>query len=360
MCYFYACLPLAYDADCEAPLWGNRLVGVTGPSLAVSFVYDGDGKQVKAVINPLSGTGGETTLYVGQHYEVTGSEITKYYFAGSQRIAFRKDGDLNYLLSDHLGSSSITTDSNGNPIASMLYKAWGETRYSAGTLGMDYQYTGQRKVEDIGLYFYNARWYDPALGRFAQADTIIPQGQGVQAWDRYAYTNNNPVRYNDPTGHCIDLCVIETFAILTLFALFTAYIYTTPEMQELGTEFSGNLAANFENAVESIANTFSIKNDESEGITVLEVKGEYIPPSLKGEEERSAYREAIHRYKDAWGIPRNVDVPHDILDDLAEQIKNGKSPVDAVDAVDGPPEADEGDDLFEFHHDNNQNHFTAY
>ncbi len=48
----------------------------------------------------------------------------------------------------------------------------------------------------------NARWYDPALGRFAQPDTIIPQqSQGTQAWDRYAYVNNNPLRYNDPSGH---------------------------------------------------------------------------------------------------------------------------------------------------------------
>jgi hypothetical protein len=45
---------------------------------------------------------------------------------------------------------------------------------------------------------------DPALGRFAQADSIIPlQTQGVQAWDRYAYVNNNPLRYTDPSGHCI-------------------------------------------------------------------------------------------------------------------------------------------------------------
>jgi hypothetical protein len=49
--------------------------------------------------------------------------------------------------------------------------------------------------------FYNARWLDVSLGRFAQADSIIPQNQGVQAWDRYAYTNNNPVRYVDPSGH---------------------------------------------------------------------------------------------------------------------------------------------------------------
>jgi hypothetical protein len=47
--------------------------------------------------------------------------------------------------------------------------------------------------------FYNARWYDPALGRFAQADTVVPGG--VQGLDRYAYANNNPLFYTDPTGH---------------------------------------------------------------------------------------------------------------------------------------------------------------
>jgi len=51
------------------------------------------------------------------------------------------------------------------------------------------------------LYFYNARWYDSALGRFVQADNIIPRQQGSQAWNRYTYVNNNPIRYKDPTGH---------------------------------------------------------------------------------------------------------------------------------------------------------------
>ena len=50
--------------------------------------------------------------------------------------------------------------------------------------------------------YYNARWYDPALGRFAQADSIVPGG--VQGLDRYAYVNNNPMRYTDPTGHAME------------------------------------------------------------------------------------------------------------------------------------------------------------
>jgi hypothetical protein len=54
--------------------------------------------------------------------------------------------------------------------------------------------------------FYQARWYDPTLGRFAQADSIIPEAsQGVQAWDRYAGMNNNAVKYTDPSGHCIGI-----------------------------------------------------------------------------------------------------------------------------------------------------------
>jgi hypothetical protein len=49
--------------------------------------------------------------------------------------------------------------------------------------------------------FFNARWYDASLGRFAQADTLIPGAGDSQAWDRYAYANNDPVRYVDPSGH---------------------------------------------------------------------------------------------------------------------------------------------------------------
>ena len=50
-----------------------------------------------------------------------------------------------------------------------------------------------------------SRFFDPSLGRFTSPDTIVPTStQGTQAWDRYAFVNNNPVRYNDPTGHQTD------------------------------------------------------------------------------------------------------------------------------------------------------------
>jgi RHS repeat-associated protein len=142
---------------------------------------------------------GITAIYVGNHYEVKNSIVTKYYFAGATRIAVRTGGTLSFLLGDHIGSSSVTTDANGVQTASALYKAFGETRYTLGNLGTDYKFTGQREEAALGIYFFNARWMDPSLGRFTSPDTIVPTG--TQAWDRYAFVNNNPVRYNDPTGH---------------------------------------------------------------------------------------------------------------------------------------------------------------
>jgi RHS repeat-associated protein len=81
-------------------------------------------------------------------------------------------------------------------------------------------------MAQFGLMFFNARWLDPALGRFAQTDTLIPEAsQGVQAWDRYAFVNNNPVRYNDPTGHFAFLPVLIAAAIgAAVSATANAYI----------------------------------------------------------------------------------------------------------------------------------------
>ncbi|MEA3439094.1 MAG: RHS repeat-associated core domain-containing protein, partial [Chloroflexota bacterium] len=84
------------------------------------------------------------------------------------------------------------------------YTAWGTVRYSSGETPTDYTYTGQRsEVDSFGLMYYNARWYDPYLNRWAQPDSIIPNPANPIDWDRYVYVQNNPVRYIDPSGHMI-------------------------------------------------------------------------------------------------------------------------------------------------------------
>ncbi len=84
----------------------------------------------------------------------------------------------------------------------LKYTAYGELRTGSSTT--DYRYTGQREEAEIGLYYYVARFFDPAVGRFISADTIVPDPGSSQGYDRYGYVNGNPINRSDPSGHCYD------------------------------------------------------------------------------------------------------------------------------------------------------------
>jgi hypothetical protein len=50
--------------------------------------------------------------------------------------------------------------------------------------------------------YFRARYYDSLLGRFLSADTLVPEPGYPQAFNRYAFVYNNPLKYTDPSGHC--------------------------------------------------------------------------------------------------------------------------------------------------------------
>ena len=195
----------------------------------MSFTFDGDGNRVKSVLNSST-----TTTFVGTYYEVTGSAITKYYYADTTCVAMRTSSGVRYIFGDHLGSTSITADGSGSNSVRQLYKAWGEVRYSSGSLPTKYAYTGQYSYAgEIGLLYYVARFYDPVLGRFSSPDSIIPiESQGVQAWDRYAYVNNSPVVLMDPSGH--DVGCPGANADQCQVAFISRYIYGEMEKNSRG------------------------------------------------------------------------------------------------------------------------------
>jgi RHS repeat-associated protein len=177
----------------------NRLVSVIADDQTTQFIYNGDGNMVKK-INP----DGSSTTYIGSVYEVdkdaedtiTGT-IPYYPAAGSMRA----DGTLYYVLGDQLGSASAVLDENGDTVGETRYQPFGETRSSTGSMFTDRMYTGQREVAILGLYFYNARFYDAGLGRFISPDSIIAGARNPQALNRYAYALNSPMNVIDPSGH---------------------------------------------------------------------------------------------------------------------------------------------------------------
>ena len=75
------------------------------------------------------------------------------------------------------------------------YDVFGAIRSAVGTSDNPRKFTGKEYESDVRLYYFAARYYDPYIGRFTSRD---PAGDGLN-W--YIYTENNPLKYIDPSGH---------------------------------------------------------------------------------------------------------------------------------------------------------------
>jgi RHS repeat-associated protein len=64
-------------------------------------------------------------------------------------------------------------------------------------------FTGHEMLDDLGLVHMNGRIYDPLIGRFLSADTLIQFPGDLQSYNRYSYVQNNPLSHRDPSGHVL-------------------------------------------------------------------------------------------------------------------------------------------------------------
>ncbi|MFN3786030.1 MAG: RHS repeat-associated core domain-containing protein, partial [Thiothrix sp.] len=181
-----------------------------------SVVFTDDGRRVKGMVN------GVTSYYVGDHYEVSAGVVKKYYTAGGQRIALRSGGTLYWLLNDHLGGTAHTI-SGTTETGEVRYRAFGVTRFTSGVTPTSVRFTGQREEASLGLYYYNARWYDPALGHFLSPDTLVPEAGNALDYHRYAYVRFNPLKYTDPSGHYSVEELMQHFGVDSFDALLALF-----------------------------------------------------------------------------------------------------------------------------------------
>ena len=180
-------------ASIETITWDleNRPASITG---GTSFVYDGDSNRVEET------SGGQTTLYINKYYEknLATGVVTTYYYLGGTLVAQNTGSTLKYISQDNLGSTSTMTTATGTLDSTVSYFPFGTAR--AGSVNSEKQFTGQI-LDSTGLYYYNARYYDPTIGRFISADTEVQSYGNPQMFNRYSYCSNNPLNRTDPTGH---------------------------------------------------------------------------------------------------------------------------------------------------------------
>ncbi|PYU36942.1 MAG: hypothetical protein DMG54_35345 [Acidobacteria bacterium] len=143
--------------------------------------------------------GGAAVRLYAQIYQPTGLTTARFddgFLTGASGLGPR------YYFADHLGSTRLVTGTTNPsaPLDSLDYGPFGEQM--AGDTATHYKFAGKERDSESGLDNFGKRYFGSAMGRFMQPDPLLNSGQpwNPQSWNRYAYTENNPLRYTDPTG----------------------------------------------------------------------------------------------------------------------------------------------------------------
>jgi RHS repeat-associated protein len=192
--------------------WTDWLLGTTDTS--ASFTGE-SGHTYAFRLRTWDNVSNETAdVFVASNPFLATDSVTKHYYANGQRVATRVGGSLYYVHSDLLGSTVAVSDAAGGEVGRVQYDPYGEVLTSTLPADLtDRLFTGQRFDSSTGLYYYNARYYDPHLGRFLQPDTIVPEPGNPQALNRYTYVYNNPLKYVDPSSYFTEEQIKQFFGL---------------------------------------------------------------------------------------------------------------------------------------------------
>ena len=103
---------------------------------------------------------------------------------------------MQYHLGDHLGSSAVVIDQDGNFINREEYTPYGETSFG-GFAKKRYRFMGKERDEESGLSYCGARYFGAWILRWASVD---PEAHSFPERNPFDYTIGNPIRLRDPTG----------------------------------------------------------------------------------------------------------------------------------------------------------------
>jgi RHS repeat-associated protein len=224
------------------------------------FNYDSSHQRWKQVANYAGTT--ETVHYIGGLLQVVtrGTNPTEYRHqisAGSSTAVYtrRSDGTTGtyYATSDHLGSADLVMDSAADVLVRESFSPFGARRgsnwqsipttqdYSAIQSSTRQGFTGHEMLDSVGLIHMNGRVYDPTLGRFLSADTVIQSLGATQSINPYSYAWNEPLRYTDPSGHSISGFLASLVTAFVAVVAYAALIYlgVPPFWAFVGASFVG-------------------------------------------------------------------------------------------------------------------------
>jgi|GEM_PF-2414137 RHS repeat-associated protein len=123
---------------------------------------------------------------------------------GARTVSDTKDGEtperlIYFYHSDHLGSSSLITNFDGEVTQHVEYIPYGEIFMEErnSSFSTPYLFNAKELDDETGLYYYGARYFDPTGAMWLSVDPLFEKYAGMSP---YNYCSGNPVKFIDPDG----------------------------------------------------------------------------------------------------------------------------------------------------------------
>ena len=192
----------------------NLPLVVTIPTGTVTYTYDASGQKLRKV-TVISGVTKTTDYISGIEYDNSTTTIGFIQTEEGKAAPISGGYDYNYYLSDNLGNTRVTFDTKTGTAVSQQqddYYPFGLELPSLVTFPKnEYLYNKKELQEELGVYDYGARFYDPVIARWTTPD---PLAEFMRRHSPYSYAFDNPMRFTDPTGmYVLDEVVIKAAPI---------------------------------------------------------------------------------------------------------------------------------------------------
>ncbi len=255
---------------------GRQLAGMSKSGQTIAYGYDSDGKRITKTVN---GTTYNYHYLGDQLVELTwGGNKLHFTYDSTGPLSVNYNGTEYFYVKNAQGDVTGLVNASGTRVVTYTYDAWGNPLSTTGsmatTLGEQnpLRYRGYVYDTETGLYYLQSRYYNPGWGRFINADNQVSAGSDLIGMNLFAYCENNPCNYADPTGHFLSAIIASVAAkiaaaIVAAVVSVAITVVVRPLLKKAAQEVTNAAAKMYETAKNAVMTAIEKVRSQSKEAT---------------------------------------------------------------------------------------------